>query len=507
MRNSKVEKVHFLEQDLEASRTKSTARGSSNRIVRKLLLYLCIVATLNAAFRAHIQVLSIWQSNEHARQSNNPDFAKIQHCTIKNLHKDLSFLDNAEAISDLEFISRRDRLAIALDQEGMNAFVVEPGYTSQYYFNISQLDWEPWEPEERPFLMIIQPIAHHKDGSITAKTTYLAPHFEEDRVRQLGIPSDGELDIFTWEEHWDPYAILFDKILDNRQDSNVVVDEEMREYIVHGIESVGLVHIGMSEVANVAAVREQKSPAELELLRAVNTATVAAVRAMRPCLQSGLSENEVIAILDNALLSMPGFSLFFNIVLFDENAALPHGGKATGDKTLAHDTVVLIDVGAHYRGYSSDICRTFLIGDPPAEDETADDRNLTSKQHVFHTVLSAQTASMSKFRSGNTAASVDIAARDAISQHSPAGTDWGTYEFFTHRVGHGIGIKAHESPYLNKGNVQTILKENMTFTSEPGVYLPGQFGVRTEDIFVVTDVEKGEVRCLSGPRARDLWTP
>lgn len=228
---------------------------------------------------------------------------------------------------------------------------------------------------------------------------------------------------------------------------------------------------------------------------------------MRPCLKAGLTENEVITILDNALLSISGFSLFFNIVLFDENAAFPHGGKATGNKTLTEDTVVLIDVGAHYRGYSSDICRTFLIGEPPCGNNSvhtfSDD--LASKQHVFKTVLAAQDASIKQFRPGKTAASVDIAARSTISSLSPRGEDWA--KFFTHRVGHGIGIKAHESPYLNKGNTKTLLRENMTFTSEPGVYLPGRFGVRTEDIFVVTDQARGEVMCLSGPRAVDLWTP
>lgn len=105
---------------------------------------------------------------------------------------------------------------------------------------------------------------------------------------------------------------------------------------------------------------------------------------------------------------------------------------------------------------------------------------------------------MHALKPGNSAASVDIAARKTIS-------DAGYGDSFTHRVGHGIGIKAHESPYLNKGNVNVTLKAGMTFTSEPGVYVNGKFGVRHEDILLV--VAKGEPEVLSGTRAQGPWDP
>lgn len=432
---------------------------------------------------------------------SDADLAKVQKCAIANLHRDLYFLDDAPPIQPDEFIQRRDRLAQALHADGVDAFVLEPGYTFQYYGNVSQWDWEPWEPEERPFLMVVEPEVH-ASGKVTAKTTYLAPHFEEDRVRMLGIPSNAELEIVIWEEHWNPYETLLKQTFHDREGLTIMIDEEMRDYIVRGLTSAGFQTIGLTP--NIDAVRQQKSPAELALLRAVNTGTVEAVRNMRPCLVPGLTENQVISILDNALLSVPGFSLFFNIVLFDENAALPHGGKATGGKTLNHNTVVLIDVGAHYRGYSSDICRSFLIepadgGRHSRATVAAADPLFALKQKVFDTVLAAQAASIQQFRPGETAASVDIAARGVIAAQ-------GWEKQFTHRVGHGIGIKAHESPYLNKGNTGVKLQANMTFTSEPGVYLTGQFGIRSEDIFAVT--ERGsEVMCLSCPRAKSLWEP
>lgn len=367
----------------------------------------------------------------------------------------------------------------------------------RYYGNISQADWEPWEPEERPFLMLILPHTS-ADGSTSAKTAFLSPHFEEGRVRMLGIPSkDADLDIITWEEHWNPYeTLLKSHLFKETSNPKLMADEEIRDYIVRGLETNGFDTVGLSPEAEL--VRQTKTPAEVELLKAVNTGTVAAVRAMRPCLVPGLTEDQVTSILDNTMLSI-GFELFFNIVLFEEHGALPHGGFVTGGKKLTYDSMIVIDVGAHYKGYSSDICRSFLI-DPP----TTSNGRLTSdplreeKEKVWQIVLDAQTAAAKAMNPGNTAASVDIAARAVIEEN-------GYGDDFTHRLGHGIGIKAHESPYLNKFNKGAILSAGMTFTNEPGIYLEGKFGVRHEDIYLVT--ENGDAELLTGQRAAGLFEP
>ncbi|KAK5679605.1 hypothetical protein LTS10_008426 [Elasticomyces elasticus] len=447
---------------------------------------------------------------------------KIQKCAIDNLHRDLYFLEPAKPIVAEEFISRHDRLAQALAASDVDAFVFEPGYTFQYYGNTSQVDWEPWEPEERPFLMLVMPESS-SDGTVTAKTAFLSPHFEEGRVRMLGIPSrDAELDIVIWEEHWNPYTTLIKSHLfkDLSQPPKLMMDEEIRDYIVRGLDSAGFETVGLNPT--VELVRQTKSPAEVELIRAVNTGTVEAVRSMRPCLVPGLTEDEVTNILNNAMLSV-GFRLFFNIVLFEEHAALPHGGFVTGSKKLTYDSMVLIDVGAHYLGYSSDICRSFFI-DPPkatacngggiravlrsilglrvqAQEFNWQPANATlhaEKLRVWDIVLEAQTAAAKAFKPNATAASIDIAARKIIED---AGYGYG----FTHRLGHGIGIKAHESPYLNKWNTEVLLKPGMTFTDEPGIYLENHFGVRHEDIFLVTETDVAEL--LSGPRARGPYEP
>lgn len=296
------------------------------------------------------------------------------------------------------------------------------------------------------------------NGEIKAKTAFLSPHFEEGRVRMLGIPSrDDQLDIVTWEEHWNPYSTLLESRLFDGFDHQpkLMVDEEIRDYIVRGLDAAGFETVGLNPA--VELVRQQKTPAEVELIRAVNTGTVEAVRAMRPCLVPGLTENEVTDILNNALLSI-GFSLFFNIVLFEEHGALPHGGFVTGWKKSTYETMIVIDVGAHYLGYSSDICRSFFI-DPPkpqharhsflaalkamlgfdtgatgAEWTPSDPSLHAEKLQVWDIVLDAQTAAAGAFKPNATAASIDIAARSVIES---AGYGYG----FTHRLGHGIGIK------------------------------------------------------------------
>ncbi|KAK7910671.1 Prolidase/Aminopeptidase P-like protein [Apiospora marii] len=500
-----------------------------HRFFRAFLLSTALLLTLLWARGDGIPLTRQHQS------SKGPDVVKAQQCTIDNFHSDLSFLDAAVPIKADEFLERRDRLAKALVASGADAFVLEPGYTFQYYGNVSQPDWEPWEPEERPFLMLVLPHTREDTGEVVARTAFLAPHFEEGRVRMLGIPSrdDAELDIVIWEEHWDPYATLMESHMFKKKGGEsasapkLMMDEEIRDYISRGLAETGFETVGLSP--EVELVRQIKSPAEVELLRAVNTGTVVAVRAMRLCLVPDLTEDQVRDILDAALLSV-GFGLFFNIVLFEEHGALPHGGFVTGGKKLTEESMVVIDVGlrltrAHYLGYSSDICRSFFI-DPPKQRQSSWLKGFSSilpkcmgpsslernhgagsstsselraeKLKVWDIVLQAQTAAAAAFMPNHTAAGVDIAARTVIED---AGYGYG----FTHRLGHGIGIKAHESPYLNKWNKKVLLQPGMTFTNEPGIYLEGKFGVRHEDIYLVR--EDGEAELLTGRRAIGPYDP
>jgi len=232
----------------------------------------------------------------------------------------LRFLDSASPLPLDEFVQRRTRLAEALVADKIDAFAVEPGYTFQYYANISQKDWEVWEPEERPFLMIVQPSNNKTTGKITPITTFLAPSFEVERVKLLGMPFEKELDIVPWEEHWNPYATLKAawKLISNtdtdlKLNPKIMVDEEMRDFIQRGLGENGFEIVGLG--GEVERVKQTKSSREIEIVRAVNTGTVEALRAMRECLYPGLTENQVMNVLDDTL-RVAGMEPFFDIVLF-----------------------------------------------------------------------------------------------------------------------------------------------------------------------------------------------
>ncbi|KAH9843259.1 putative peptidase [Teratosphaeria destructans] len=428
----------------------------------------------------------------------------FQTCSIHNfLATNLTFMDTAQPLPVSEFVTRRDRLAQGLVHEDVDAFVVEPGYTFSYYGNVTQTDWEVWEPEERPFLMVVLPTRSPDGRDVKAETWFLVPSFEAERARLLGMPFPDDLALIEYEEHWDPYQTLlesrpFSLIASSHRKPRIMVDEEIRDFISRGLADHGFDVRGLGGA--VEEVRQRKSRAEIGILRAVNTGTVEAVRAMRRCLDPGLTEEEVMLVLDNTMRA-GGLDPFFDIVLFDEDASNPHGGT-DGLKVLEKETMVLIDVGAHLYGYSSDICRSFF---PPfftqPEDQTAWHSlsdGVQEKLKVWDVVFEAQTASLAALEENSTAAAVDIAARTLIEEA-------GYGKAFTHRVGHGIGIKAHESPYLNKGNVNATLRAGMTFTSEPGVYLVDKFGVRHEDVLLVR--EDGLPELLTGRRATSAWEP
>ncbi|KAH7085245.1 peptidase M24 [Paraphoma chrysanthemicola] len=423
---------------------------------------------------------------------------KFQKCSIDTyLATGLKFLKTAERPPLEEYILRRNNLAKALVADGVDAFVVEPGYTFSYYANVTQPQWEVWEPEERPFLMVIQP---HElpNGSIIANTSFLVPHFEELRAQLLNMPFPGPISTIIYEEHWNYYTTLRNASIwpSNTPSPVLMMDEEMRDFIPRGLATADFTVVGLK--GETEAVRQVKTPLEIGILRAVNTGTVEAIRAMRKCLPYGLTENDVAEVLDNTLRAA-GMEPFFDIVEFGESAALPHGGY-DGTKKLEEGEFVLIDVGAHLFGYSSDVCRTFYPPQFSLDDvDGQGKKNVTQQLEVWDVVLAAQSASVKAMQTNATAASVDIAARDIITQ-----AGYGAQ--FTHRLGHSLGIKAHESPYLNKGNTGVRLRPGMVFTSEPGVYVLGEFGVRHEDILVVRE-EGEEAENISGGFSRSAWEP
>ncbi|KAJ8068970.1 hypothetical protein OCU04_002649 [Sclerotinia nivalis] len=331
---------------------------------RQFFKRLIVAFTASAILMLVVQFLADFVSSRltplNIVNINSLRYEAFRKCSVNTfLETGLPWLETASPIVLHEFVQRRNNLAVALETDGIDAFIVEPGYTFQYYANISQKDWEVWEPEERPFLMVISPHFDTTLSKVVAKTSFLAPHFEEGRVRMLGMPFEEDLSIITWEEHWNPYMTLWKnwhtaigtEDLGSIEIPKVMVDEEMRDFIQRGLGENDFEVVGLA--GSVKRVKQTKTVGELNILRAINTGTVEALRAMRKCMVPGLSENEVMASLDSTMRA-GGIEPFFDIVLFDENAAMPHGGP-NGSKVLENETLVLIDVGAHLYGYSSDI--------------------------------------------------------------------------------------------------------------------------------------------------------
>ncbi|MDR6224619.1 M24 family metallopeptidase [Desmospora profundinema] len=183
-------------------------------------------------------------------------------------------------------------------------------------------------------------------------------------------------------------------------------------------------------------------------------------------LEEGISEMEVVAHLE-AELKKKGIRemAFSTMVLFGEKTGEPHGEP--GNRKLTRGDLVLFDLGVVLEGYCSDITRTVAF------------RSINDElQHIYQTVLHAQIAALQPCRPGTPICKVDAAARDVI-------TEAGFGEYFTHRLGHGLGLDVHEFPSLH-GQNRNILKEGMVFTVEPGIYIPGKGGVRIEDDVVIT---------------------
>ena len=214
----------------------------------------------------------------------------------------------------------------------------------------------------------------------------------------------------------------------------------------------------------IESLRMVKDAHELELIRRACAITDRAAEAGFAALREGITELDLEAVIRSEMTRLGGLPQFC-LVLFGERAALPHGMPSS--RKLSTGDVVLVDTGCSLEGYMSDITRTVVFGQPSPR-----------QRHVWETVLRAKNAAFEAIRPGMTCHQADAIARGIIQQA-------GLGEFFIHRLGLGLGLLCHEHPYLAKGNAQA-LEAGMTFTIEPGVYIPGELGVRLEDSVVLT---------------------
>jgi Xaa-Pro aminopeptidase len=328
------------------------------------------------------------------------------------------------------------------------ALYITPG-TSLFYFAGIR-----WWPSERVLALLVP-----RQGD----PFLVCPAFEEGRLReQLRWP----IEIRTWQEDDSPFTVAAKGLADRSvTQGQVAVEETTRYTFFDRLRQAAPSLTFVSGDPITIGCRAQKGEHELELMRLACTATFDVYKALFASLREGMTQRDVGRLLEQgfAKMGLQGDGL----VLFGPSAALPHGTRE--EQTLREGMGILIDGGTTVEGYHSDITRTGVLGKP------------TEKlQRAFEIVRGAQDDALAAAVSGHECGTVDDAARKVISD-----AGFGPhYKYFTHRLGHGIGLDEHEYPYLVRGN-KTILRPSMTFSNEPGIYVVGEYGLRCEDEMVI----------------------
>ena len=289
-------------------------------------------------------------------------------------------------------------------------------------------------------------------------------------------PDADQADVRVWQEDESPYQRIAQGLKDRGiAGGKVGIEETIRFVFADGIAKALSQAASQATLTSATPVtagcRMIKSAHEVALMRLAAQVTLAAYEAVYRALRPGMTQRDASDLIDAAYrqLGFPGDAS----VMVDEYTAYPHG--STTPQVLREGSIVMIDDGCTVEGYQSDITRTFVVGKPKGQ--AADKMN-----KVFDIVLRAQSAALAAARPGAECGSVDAAARKVITD-AGYGPD---YKYFTHRLGHGLGMDGHEWPYLVRGNA-TKLQANMTTSNEPGIYIRGEFGVRIEDDMHVTE--------------------
>ena len=353
-------------------------------------------------------------------------------------------------ISDEERAQRRARAQRLMAEAGVHALLIEPGPSLDYFAGLR------WGRSERLFGLLLP-----RSGDAVV----ICPAFEQQRAESQ---IRERFAIRVWQEDESPYALIAATLKDwGHASGTLAVESSARFFVADALAKLRPALTVISGDAITQACRGVKDAHEIELMRHANRVTIEAYRAALQTLREGMTQSELGVNLRQAFqkLGYNGGAL----ILFGESSAYPHGLEHP--RALEPGQLVLIDGGTAVHGYASDITRTVAFGEPSAE-----------AVKVFEIVREAQRRALQAARPGKTAGEIDAVARDYIAAqgYGPG------YKYFTHRLGHGIGLEGHEWPYLVKGS-EVVLQPGMSFSNEPGIYQYGKFGVRLEDIMVTTE--------------------
>jgi Xaa-Pro dipeptidase len=361
----------------------------------------------------------------------------------------------AKPITIEERAARQEKARRLMRDNNLSAILLTPGTSLAYFTGIR------WEGGERLFAMVLP---------AKGEAFYLSPAFEEGRAREqiAQSPDGGKPDLRVWQEDENPYARVAQGLNDRGIASGTIgVEETVKFVFSDNVRKAAASATFASATPVTAGCRMIKSRHEIDLMRLASKVTLAAYEATYRSMKTGMTQRDVEDLLEAAHRKL-GFEGGADVQV-GEFSAFPHGSvKPQG---IREGTIVLIDGGCSVEGYASDITRTFVLG-----------RASNKMKEVFDIVHRAQSAALAAAKPGVEAGSVDAAARQVITD-AGYGPD---YKFFTHRLGHGMGMDGHEWPYLVHGN-STKLQPEMTFSDEPGIYIRGEFGIRLEDDMHITE--------------------
>ena len=363
----------------------------------------------------------------------------------------MSITETVKPITADERQSRLARLQESLASHQLDAVIVTPGANMRYFFGLT------WRETERLVCAVIS----------GGEVVFVCPKFEDTALlAALSSPAD----CVWWEEHEDPRQAVAN-ILAEGSFSRIGVDPNCSFGQVHTLSKA--TQSTLTSAADLfQSLRGQKSATELALLQTAKSLTLQVHQQTFEWIRPGLRMSEVIVKIDQ--LHRAGGAdngSFFCAVQFGEGTSHPHG--VPGDPILQAGELILIDTGCTVGGYHSDITRTYAL-----------DKQDSKLEALWDLEKEAQAAALDAAQLGSPCDSVDTAARAVLERHG-LGPDY-QLPGLPHRTGHGIGLDIHEGPYLVRGD-DTPLAEGMCFSNEPMIVVPGQFGIRLEDHFYMTE--------------------
>jgi Xaa-Pro dipeptidase len=359
---------------------------------------------------------------------------------------------NAHPISAAERRARIAKVQALMEQRRIGALLIESGASLEYFTGIR------WHRSERTTAAIIP-----ARGDVLIVT----PAFEEPSVRETLLVGG---DVRPWDESDSPFTAIVQGLRDRGvRAGHIAVEPTMRFFIVDGVRKASSAYDIVSGDPLIRACRMIKSPAELALMQTANDVTITALRYVHAHVERGMSGPEIGALMNAATVALGG-SPEFALVLLNEASAYPHGSLQP--QAVRDGSIILMDCGCTVEGYQSDISRTWVYGAPSPR-----------QRRVWNTVRRGQEIALEEAKIGVAAGQLDDAVRAYYETEG-----WGPgYKLpgLSHRTGHGIGLDGHEPAYLVHGDT-TPLEFGMCFSDEPGIYIPGEFGVRLEDCWYMT---------------------